>query len=210
MANNDSENKESQGQQTRDDDIVSLQFKRKDLRKMYRKIRMSLVVLITKILLVQLIFLAIGLLSSYILLSLDPPDPPAFTTETVVEDSDNDLLFLILVGLRIINFMIVFYLLLRWYYEYYIITPIDIVVHRGPIIRRRSVYQIPAIQAVRVYQSVFGRLFRFGTIKLESPLLDYDVYLRHIPKPERTANIIEEERLKHGTDIKTSNIIPTA
>ena len=102
------------------------------------------------------------------------------------------------------------YFLLIWYFKYYIVSPIDLSSNSGLIFRRTESIDLAAIRSVKVEQGLFGRIFRYGTLRLESPLLEKIFVMEKIPEVFKHASIIEEARLEQITHEDNQIIIPSA
>ncbi len=183
----------------------------KPLEKIFTKsytMRESFFVLVGRILLAEIVF---GVIYAILSLLLKPePLPPgtAALVTTTTETADISYYLSVFTWLNILNIAVVILILLVWYNRRYIISPQEVYYVRGIILRRKDVYHIQAMVAVRVRQGVFGRIFGFGTIRLESPLLKKDVFIRNIQNPHKHAQVIENQRVKSIKSIVTESVIP--
>lgn len=82
---------------------------------------------------------------------------------------------------------LIFYVILSWVFEYYIIKSDSIIIHRGIIFSREDVFQIEDVKTVEVIQGFWGKLFRLGTIHFYAFRANKHVYLNHISSPEMIA-----------------------
>ncbi|MBD3360952.1 PH domain-containing protein [Candidatus Peregrinibacteria bacterium] len=159
------------------------------------KVRMSIVPLIVKILILE-IFLA---LLRFILKILTSP------SGQVQLEFDFALYFLIF--FIIINIIFLFYFFLSWYYRYFIISPEEVSLNSGIIFRRTDNIDMATIRSVKVAQGIFGRIFKFGTLKLEGPMIKGIKILRSLPNPFRHASLIEKARI-NAINKSPETIIP--
>ena len=99
-----------------------------------------------------------------------------------------------------------FYVVLRWLFEYYEITP-DYINHKsGVIFRKEEKYRLDNVRAMEVYDSFVGEILNFGTITLYDIRLHkyLDMYLIH--NPSRYAKILT--LLKPHIEIKKEETFP--
>lgn len=93
------------------------------------------------------------------------------------------------------------YIIIKWTSTYYVINSDEISVTTGIIRKKKSSYDIRGIQSCETSQGIWGRIFGYGTIHLENPLLKSDIFLRNISHPHQYATIIDKS---HKRAIKTS------
>lgn len=110
----------------------------------------------------------------------------------------------------ILNFAVLVWLLVFWFYRYYIIGPQGISSNMGFLARHTETIDLPAIRSIKVRQSLAGKILNYGTIDLESPLLEKHFILRNVSNPYSHAKLIEEQRLQEVTHENSENIIPSA
>ena len=94
-----------------------------------------------------------------------------------------------------LNIVLILYFIVVWLNIYYTISPNKISASKGVITKQTAIYDLSAIQAVNVYQNLLGRIFNYGTIRLENPMLDSDIYIKKIPSPHKYALNIEHNRM---------------
>jgi membrane protein YdbS with pleckstrin-like domain len=133
----------------------------------------------------------------------------AFLVNSFVSDFaiNSNMVFYIDFFLLIINIVIFLCLLLSWNYKYYIISAKSIASNAGVILRRSKQIDVPAIRSVSVNQGFFGRIFGYGTLKLESPLLPEPFLLYDLPNPFRHSDLIEKAILEAVNKAGAENVI---
>lgn len=83
------------------------------------------------------------------------------------------------------------YFILSWDCNYYLITPDKIIFRSGIIAKNQETCAIRNIESVDFHQSIIGRIFGFGTIKLFAPTLNHILHMDNIHHPERKMLLIE-------------------
>lgn len=99
---------------------------------------------------------------------------------------------LIYLVFQLINLFMLVVLILDWYNRTYVIRSKDIAVKKGILSSQENYIQYDNIEKVDVYQSLFGRLFNYGSIQIYNPLLKSDVYFNNIPNPSKHALAIQK------------------
>lgn len=102
--------------------------------------------------------------------------------------------------------LLLFVLFWQWLSRTYEIRDLEIIRRKGIVLRTVTSHSLRGVQAVIVQQGVFGSLFSFGNIILESPLLKREVVLRHVPDPEYYATVLRE--VIKNIDPATGSITP--
>jgi uncharacterized membrane protein YdbT with pleckstrin-like domain len=97
-------------------------------------------------------------------------------------------------------------IILRWFFDYYRITPKEILVHSGVIFQKRKHFALEKAEAVSVEKGILGRLFNFGTICVELFMSNsrYEVYLYNISNPENYMRMIEKSITEFGNNGKNN------
>ena len=80
---------------------------------------------------------------------------------------------------------------LYWLREYYEIKPHEVIYRRGIIGKKEVIFSCKNVQEIEVHQSVWGRIFNFGTISLYNPVLRERFHLRDISEPNEHCQLIE-------------------
>ncbi len=104
----------------------------------------------------------------------------------------------------VIKILLTLYIVLQWLFEYYEITPENILHKHGIIFRKTELYDLDKIRAMDVQDTFLGELFSFATITLYDIRLNkyLDMYLIH--NPQRYAHIIKT--LRPDIEIKEDNV----
>jgi len=82
------------------------------------------------------------------------------------------------------------FLVIQWLNEYYEITSTRIHYRRGIIWRREDVYEFMNIRSIGLKQSIFGKIFSFGTLYFYSRSTYKYYYLNDIHNPLRYLNVL--------------------
>ena len=102
------------------------------------------------------------------------------------------------IGLQTLDGALLIILILQWSHTTYVITPDEIIMHQGILHARKTTYKTDKIESINVEQSLFGRLFNYGTIKFYSPALTENIYLMNISDPLHYSEVIEKSKGKEG------------
>ncbi len=164
-----------------------------NLEKDY-KTRMSIFVLLGRLLIVQALLVVASVVLNGELF--------AANFENVIIQFVSQSLFLLLMAL-----VLTFSVIVVWFYRYYVITPEGIYLYKGVIFRQMDNFDMKSVRKVTVEQGLMGRIFNYGDIVMESPLISHDIRLHNIHKPTKVVKLIEKQRLKHVTNAK-SVIVP--
>ena len=163
----------------------------------YLNIRHSISVLLIKLVVIDFMIAAL-LISFYFALVRGEEIVNIALTHTY--------LFLVVFGiLGIIKILTTSYVVLQWLYEYYEITPDEIVHKNGIIFKKIEKYRFDNIRAISLSESFIGELLNFGTITLYDIRMQkyLDMYLIHNPK--RYYKVIKE--LNPDIEYKTDETI---
>ncbi len=162
----------------------------KNLSKNYR-LRQTSLVLLFRIFLVELFFALIAFFPRYILFESGEFSSPTF--------------FWIL---RIANLCFIVAMFLRWQFTYYVVSTDALSTHRGFLFNRLQTFDLQSIRSVKVQQGLIGKVFDFGDIIMESPLLEKHVVLKNISNPIQHAKTVDVQRLKILENKDASMITP--
>jgi|GEM_PF-2934643 len=81
-------------------------------------------------------------------------------------------------------------IILQWYYEFYE-TKRDLIVHTSGVFKRKEdIYSLKTIEAGNVEQSLPGKIFNYGTVRIYSPVLKREYSLAAIPNPQTTRDAL--------------------
>ncbi|MFA6305468.1 MAG: PH domain-containing protein [Candidatus Gracilibacteria bacterium] len=159
------------------------------------KAREHMAILIARIVMAEVVLAFVGVFLNF----------PIFASDASKLDlGTNFYVRIIFLGLSLVVFI---YLLLGWNYKYYIVSPHSISSNSGIIVRKAQSIDIPAVRSVIVNQSFFGRILGYGTLSLESPLLEEHFLMENLPNPFRHATLIEKARLEAIEKMGAENII---
>lgn len=159
------------------------------------KVRTHIAIVIRKIVITEIILaFAVFLVTS-------------FMSPNVDSAINVNMVFYVDFFLLIINIIIFLYLLLSWNCKYYIISAEGVSLNFGVILRRSKQIDVPAIRSISVNQGFFGRIFGYGTLKLESPLLTKPFLLYDLPDPFRHSGLIEKASLEAVNKAGAENVI---
>lgn len=156
-------------------------------------VRKALPILITKIMVLELVFIALyGVILWYL------NDYSATPLK-----SGGLLIFLFI---QSVKFFWGLFLVLAWFFRSYDITPDQIITHRGIVFQEKRYFSLRKVETLTMNQGFWGRIFNFGTVHVELYMSNqkYDVKLHNIPKPDRYVTIIEK-RLRILTETHDPN-----
>lgn len=91
-----------------------------------------------------------------------------------------------------IEVCLILYCIVFWYSYKYTITPEAVDVSKGVFWRSKKTFAIRNIESVNLKQSLFGRIFGYGTVYMFAPTLQEKVFMRRIPKAKKYFYLIEE------------------
>lgn len=95
-------------------------------------------------------------------------------------------------GVTVVQVLVFFALTLSWYFDFLLILPTEIVHRKGVVARQEQIYPYQNIQALRMRQSVFGRMLNYGTISIFISTLGYELHFHHITNPEEFMETVEQ------------------
>lgn len=165
-------------------------------------IRKSVAILISKIsalqLIIVLLYLLIRLVKYWVLIQI--------FTDNNYHDLNFWLGIIVFIVLAVVQTIMLLTIVLEWYFEYYEVRQ-DLIIHtRGVLRKKEDLYSLKTVEAGNVKQSLFGKLFNFGTVRIYSPVLRREYFLRDIPDPHHLRSaVIDLLSAEKGNDKK---IIP--
>lgn len=92
----------------------------------------------------------------------------------------------------IINIAIIFYIILKWRFDYMKITPEGIAKYTGILHKREKKYACNFIETITLNQSFLGLILNYGTLELYDPTIKEPIYLLDIENPKKNKEIIEK------------------
>ncbi|MBI3261122.1 PH domain-containing protein [Candidatus Berkelbacteria bacterium] len=151
-------------------------------------LRTSLILLLIQLSSLQLILGSASLLTRYPLIAIADVINPVM--------SAGFLYSVLTIGFQLINLIFVIWMVLTWAQTTFIIRPKEIVIHRGIWRITENAYSTERIEEVDVDQSLWGRLFNYGTLRVYNPMLKVDLVLPNIPDPNTYAQVIKRSQSK--------------
>lgn len=88
----------------------------------------------------------------------------------------------------------------QWLEEYYEITPTEIVHHNGFIFKKEERHKLIHMKSLSLEQGTFGKIFNYGTIRLNNWSLDKDIFLYLIHNPIKYHRILKNLLLEADTE----------
>lgn len=80
----------------------------------------------------------------------------------------------------------------QWLEEYYEITPTEIIHKNGFLFKKEERHKLIHMKSLSLDQSTLGKIFNFGTLRLNNWSLDKDVYLYLIHNPIKYHKILKD------------------
>lgn len=102
------------------------------------------------------------------------------------------ILTLELVGVQILNVVLLVMGVASWLNELYILHPKELVVKRGVLSSQATTYEFANLQSMTIAQTIWGKLFNYGNIRLYNPVLREEVIMSHISSPQQYGAIIQQ------------------
>lgn len=99
---------------------------------------------------------------------------------------------LILITLLIINAIIAFFIVLKWYSEFTEVTREGLMRHSGILHKKVKKYACNFVEIITLEQGFFGMIFNYGTLELYDPALKEQIYLLNIANPKKHSKTIEK------------------
>lgn len=175
-----------------------LQEKITGSKKRY-EVRQSFTILILKIVMLEVLLISIHILLQKLSFTFGWHEmfmqiPLASTIELIV--------------FHLLNVIFLFFLLMNWSTTCYTIGPTEVTITTGILGTKKSSDDIRAMQELEIEQSILGRLFNYGSVRLGSPLWKRDVLFRNIPFPQKFSEIIEKYRAEAIAESPILNAFP--
>lgn len=99
-------------------------------------------------------------------------------------------LFSFLIVFDLLSILMSIYIFLQWKNHFFVISYNGIRHKRGVWDKHEENYSCDNVETIMLDQSWFGRLFRFGTIKLYDPALQANIILYNIHSPRKIAKLM--------------------
>lgn len=146
-------------------------------------LRESITLIIIRFIFTEVIFVVLFFLLSILFSYLN----------SMTNNIDLSVLYLALLtsGLML-NICVIILIALRWNSEYTKISSEGVIKHSGILHRKEQSYACNFVEGAKLYQSLFGLLFNYGTIELYDPALKEQVYLLNISNPKMNSKRIQD------------------
>lgn len=96
------------------------------------------------------------------------------------------------VPLVLVQMYFVIHLILRWFTQYYVIRPGEILFRSGIFSRKEKTYLLKHIESVTCNQNILERFCNYGTVQLYNPILRQYIHVDVINHPRKYVQVIEE------------------
>jgi len=153
-------------------------------------IRSSTIVTVMRMGFLVIIGILLSLVSYIPLMFLEeilfPEVSTAFTSIVI------QIVILILVSFGIVS------LLMKWAGTSYVIKDDEIVVQEGLFNIKQKIYPLEGHEEVKIYRSLFGKLFDYGTLSIYQPVLQKYITLDNIQDPDLFAEVIRQTKSKEA------------
>jgi hypothetical protein len=83
------------------------------------------------------------------------------------------------------------FVIIRWLEEYYEITPVAIIHKNGLIFKKEEGHSLDHLGSLQMEQSIFGKIFNYGTLKLYNWMSEKEVVLYLIHNPFKYHKVLE-------------------
>lgn len=168
------------------DIMVKAEENHKYIKVSHVNVRVSLVFLLLKLILLDvvagvLVLLLFGALS----FALIPQELRLLIL------SNNVGFFILLVVTKII---LTIFLVIQWINEYYEITPTKIFHRRGIIWRKEDIYNLAQVRSIGIKQGLFGRIFNFGSLFIYDRGVYKYYYFNDLHNPIRYLDVLHSLR----------------
>ena len=94
---------------------------------------------------------------------------------------------------------IISWVLLSWFAHKYTITSKSIIIENGILISEEMVFSFANIESVRLKRSFLGSVLQYGTIDMQTPILQQSLTLKNIPKAKKYMEMLEKNIGKDKT-----------
>jgi uncharacterized membrane protein YdbT with pleckstrin-like domain len=157
----------------------------KDLKNMVHiSVRQTPIYLIVDLFILEFIIIGLNVLIGFLLDYLHTQLNYSFPfTRTLI---------IISIAIQIVNLILITLRVLSWINKYYIFTPEEIIIHTGILNTRKTEYKLEQLETVVIEQSLWGKIFNYGTLRIYNPILKGDVYITSVPEPEKYLEILRK------------------
>lgn len=147
-------------------------------------LRQSMICLSLRMIFLQIIFAFV-----YFPLIFFPHFLPVAQEVKLFAYSFSTAVFIPLVLVQIYLFLQV---ILRWFTQYYIIRPGEILFRTGILSRKEKTYLLKHIESVTCNQTIMERVCNYGTIQLYNPILKKYIHIDAVNNPRKYVRVIED------------------
>lgn len=99
---------------------------------------------------------------------------------------------MILLTLLIINIVIAFFIVIKWYFEYTELSREGLTRFSGIIHKKVKKYACNFVEIITFDQTFLGLIFNYGTLELYDPALKERIYLTNITDPKKNSKTVEK------------------
>lgn len=96
------------------------------------------------------------------------------------------------VPLVLVQIYFVIHLILRWFTQYYVLRPGEILFRTGIFSRKEKTYLLKHIESVTCNQNIMERICNYGTIQLYNPIIRTYIHVDAVNNPRKYVRVIEE------------------
>ena len=152
------------------------------------------------ILLGDLILLEIFLIFLYLIFRIPSTYFVSLLNMPGVSSLEDVFSFMYFIFLSIIELILITTIVLKWVNEEYEIRDDTIVHRKGVFSRTEENYSLRNLGNATISQSLLGRLFNFGTVKVYSPLLKQEYYISNVHNPKQILTSLEDDLSEKGSE----------
>lgn len=149
-------------------------------------VRQSIVFPIISMILIQIIVIALELVTKIFVDFLNTEFKATLPTYTIMVWTT--------IVLQSINTFIVVYIFLNWLVTLYIIRPREFTLLKGILKRKEIKYEFEHLEKIEVDQNILGRFFNYGSLKMYSHDLRNEVYIHDVPDPYKYSQAILQNK----------------
>lgn len=96
------------------------------------------------------------------------------------------------IALSLSEMFIVFYIVMEWANETYEIREDSIIHRKGVFKLNEEIYSLRNLGSATIQQGLMGKLFNYGTITINSPILKKEFYLYNVQDPKKVVGLFED------------------
>lgn len=114
-------------------------------------------------------------------------------TPAVIQNLISPWYIMLFLMFNILKLLFMLFAAISWVVTRYELREGEIRFRYGILFTEEKIYIIKYAQEVVCDQSLFGRIFNYGTIQIYNPVLKETVYLDSVPDPHKYVEIIKED-----------------